>query len=123
MVKLLKQYSLVALWCGVIFYLSSLQTVPTPKDTVVNFLLKKAAHMAEYAILYLLTYRAATKSKNKNTNLLRPFLFVVFFAATDEFHQYFVPGRHARLYDIGFDSLGALLVLLRQRNREFSRTR
>lgn len=40
-------------------------------------------------------------------------LFIaIVYAATDEFHQWFVPGRSAWLLDIGIDSLGAMLGLL-----------
>lgn len=42
--------------------------------------------------------------------------FCILYAVTDEIHQYFVPGRSCRLFDVGVDSLGilfgALLFLL-----------
>lgn len=36
-------------------------------------------------------------------------LFCVLYACTDEFHQFFVPGRSAQLSDVGVDSAGALI--------------
>lgn len=38
--------------------------------------------------------------------------FGAFYAGTDEFHQYFVPGRSARLFDVGIDSLGVMTGIL-----------
>jgi VanZ family protein len=40
-------------------------------------------------------------------------LMALAFSATDEFHQSFVPGRHASVYDvIVFDNIGAAIALL-----------
>lgn len=106
-----KRYRFVILWCGVIFFFSSLTTIPTPRDTVLNFLLKKSAHLFEYAVLYWLTWKATNETIGKKKQFLAPFLFILFYALTDEFHQSFVPGRHARSYDLVFDALGAILVI------------
>lgn len=109
--KILKRFFLVILWSGVIFFLSSMETTPTPSDTLLNFLLKKTAHVVEYAILYWLTWRAVNQDK-KTIEYLWPLIFVVLYAISDEVHQSFVPGRHARAYDVGFDTLGASLIIL-----------
>ena len=101
----MKKYLPIILWCGVIFFLSSLETTPTPTDNILNFTLKKSAHIFEYAVLAFLISRIHPKKK------LFIFLFCLLYALTDEFHQSFTPGRQARLYDIVFDSLGAFLGL------------
>lgn len=88
-----------------------METTPTPSDTLLNFLLKKTAHVVEYAILYWLTWRAVNQDK-KTIEYLWPLIFVVLYAISDEVHQSFVPGRHARAYDVGFDTLGASLIIL-----------
>lgn len=36
----------------------------------------------------------------------------ILYAASDEFHQSFVPGRGPRVMDIGIDTLGSLVGLL-----------
>jgi VanZ family protein len=100
----------VIIWSGVIFALSSLPSTPAP-ETLWNFLLKKGAHVAEYAILYWLTWRAMNHERRTTNQYVGPLLFTIFYAITDEIHQSFVPGRHARWYDIGFDTFGALLAL------------
>jgi len=35
----------------------------------------------------------------------------VFYGVSDEFHQSFTPGRMPRAYDIGFDTIGAVLAI------------
>lgn len=106
----LRRYAPVVIWSVIIFALSSLPSTPAP-ETWWNFLLKKGAHITEYAILYWLTYRAVNE-KRRGYNWIGPFLFTISYAITDEIHQSFVPGRHARWYDIGFDAIGALLAFL-----------
>lgn len=102
-------------WAGLIFFFSSLQTVPSPQDTVLNFILKKSAHIFEYAVLYWLAFRAVnrdeTSSQKKRGDYLTPLVFTLIYAIFDEIHQSFVPNRHAKLYDVGFDLAGALLAI------------
>ena len=111
-------------WAGLIFFFSSLQTIPSPQDTVLNFVLKKSAHIFEYAVLYWLTFRAInwevyeTSPQKKRVDYLSPLIFTLIYAIFDEIHQSFIPNRHAKLYDVGFDSVGALLAIWRiYRNR------
>ena len=51
-------------------------------------MLRKCAHVTEYAILALLLYRAIGRE-------LPAFLIGFAYAVTDEVHQAFVRGRHA----------------------------
>ena len=51
---------------------------------------------------------AYTTDKTKKQQTFGSLLFGVFYAATDEVHQYFVPGRSARLFDVGLDTIGVL---------------
>jgi hypothetical protein len=110
--EFLTRYYKVIAWCLLIFTLSSIPTLPKVGFIWWDFLLKKAAHMLEYALLFFLSYRAIDKKGNWKT----PFLFALAFALSDEYHQSFVPGRTARFLDIGFDSLGMLIAYLRLRN-------
>jgi hypothetical protein len=82
-------------------------------DTV----LRKLAHMAEYGLLWFLWWRAL--------GYARPALAVaitIAYAASDEFHQHFVEGRHGALSDVAIDALGVglagLAVILVHRRRE-----
>ena len=102
----------VVVWAGVIFAFSSVPSLSTELGTW-DTILRKLAHLAEYAILGALLDRA----------LRRPQLVVAvalagLYAVTDEVHQLFVEGRHGSPLDVAIDTLGALLgVLLWRRAR------
>lgn len=102
----------VVVWAGVIFAFSSVPSLSTELGTW-DTILRKLAHLAEYAVLGALLARA----------LRRPQLVVAvalggLYAVTDEVHQLFVEGRHGSPLDVGIDTLGALLgVLLWRRVR------
>lgn len=101
MKRFLSLWAPLAAWCGVIFAFSSIPDLSSGLSY--DFPLRKAAHMAEYAVLFLLARRAMGDAKG--------FLFAVLYAAGDEFHQSFVPGRHGAWSDVLIDAAGALLAL------------
>lgn len=70
---------------------------------------RKAAHMTEYAILAAAVFFALTFWTN--TEKMLYFFTVIIscaYAASDEFHQLFVPGRSGMLSDVLIDSAGVL---------------
>lgn len=70
--------------------------------------IRKMAHFAEYALLYsLMVLALGNFMKNKWWALL----WTVLYAASDEFHQLFVPGRVGNFGDVLVDSAGALTML------------
>lgn len=89
-------------------------------DTVwlIVLLVRKCAHLTEFAILALLLWRALRASAAPGTRawswrLARStWLFVVIYAASDEFHQWFVPGRQASGWDVLIDAIGAAAGLM-----------
>jgi VanZ family protein len=86
-----------------------------PRDLgLLNELLRKSAHLAEFAVLAVLLYNLLKPEENPfwspraaNWALLLSGCYSI----TDEFHQYFVPGRHACLSDCVIDTTGAVLGL------------
>ena len=79
-----------------------------------ELLVRKAAHVTEYAVLASLLFRALvhTVLKGKTAFALAAALFFcALYAASDEFHQAFVPSRTASLRDVAIDVMGALLAL------------
>lgn len=92
--------------------------------------IRKCAHFTEYAVLsvcanlhgfstMLLKKGEAYVAKEKKEKLImvKPWLFFsslicILYAASDEIHQYFVPGRACRLFDICVDSCGILAGVL-----------
>jgi len=79
----------------------------------IQLLVRKCAHLAEYAILAALFYRALRHGQD---NFWRAatlaFVAATFYASLDEFHQSFVPSRTGTPWDVGIDSLGALAGLV-----------
>lgn len=78
----------------------------------VERIIRKSAHMAEFAILAILLYLWIGRWQLER---VRRFWIAAgltaFYACTDEFHQLFVPGRAGLLSDVMVDSLGAVLGL------------
>jgi len=110
--KLLFLWLPVIFWCFLIFYLSSKPTVKTSEVYFWDFILKKNAHLFEFFILYILSYRAINK-KNKITKkgFFYPLIFIILYAISDEYHQSFTPGREARVRDIIIDGFGGLIAI------------
>ena len=91
----------VVLWAAVIFTLSSVPNLGTGLGTW-DLVLRKLAHMAEYALLGVLLYRAVRRPATA-------LLLASAFAVTDEFHQTFVGGRHGSPVDWLIDTGGAAI--------------
>ena len=97
----------VFLWATVIFTLSSIPQIKVSEFILWDFAAKKTAHVIEYAILYSLIFRAT------HFNLVRSFLLTMAYAASDEYHQSFVPGRTSSLIDLVIDLGGASIASYR----------
>ena len=71
--------------------------------------IRKLAHVTEYLIFSILLLRVVRRKERGWT--LRWAIWAVVIAAgyasLDEFHQVFVPGRHASPWDASLDTLGA----------------
>jgi len=91
----------VIVWAGVIFALSSVPSLGTGLGTW-DLVLRKLAHLSEYALLGFLLARAVR----------RPAVALVLaagYAATDEVHQTFVDGRLGTPRDVAIDLVGVLV--------------
>jgi VanZ family protein len=72
-------------------------------------LIRKIAHFTEHMILGILMYIAFSKNNVPySRKVLVCVIICVLYAFSDEIHQYFVPGRAARLMDVAIDSAGAI---------------
>lgn len=71
------------------------------------------AHIAVFGVLALLIVRALAWRRQPTTgHLVAAFALTALFAASDELHQMFVPGRGCELVDFWMDLLGAVLGLV-----------
>ena len=94
---------------SLIFWSSSQPSDVIPVFGLVDKLVKKSGHVLGYALLAL-SYWFALGTGDKR--LWRVWLLTIAYAATDEVHQSFVPGRFASAWDVLiFDNLGALFSL------------
>jgi VanZ family protein len=93
----------VLVWAAVIFAFSSIPSLNSGLGGW-DYVLRKCAHMTEYAILAILLVRATA-------SYAWAFPLAVAYAATDELHQHFVRGRHASPLDVAIDAVGALIGL------------
>jgi VanZ family protein len=104
----------VLVWAGVIFAFSSIPSLSTHLGTW-DYVLRKLAHMTEYAILAVLLRRATGQAG-------WAFALTVAYAASDELHQTFVRGRHGSPIDVGIDAAGALIGLAVVRRSNYATT-
>ena len=126
--KIFKYWLPIILWAGFIFYLSALPSLKSGLPWPYDFILRKGAHITEFAVLFLLLLRAfgnftvqpsfaplsgATEGLfpvgNKKA-LFWAFCLAILYAISDEFHQSFVALRVASLSDVAIDSFGILLL-------------
>jgi VanZ family protein len=103
---------------GVIFYASAQPSLSSGLSW--DFYLRKAAHMTEYGVLWLLWFRALRFQLPAGA--VAAVAIVLAYAATDEYHQTFVTGRHGTPVDWLIDAGGmcvgiAAWALWRRRRR------
>lgn len=80
---------------------------------MLEFFIRKAGHVAEFALLMLfVTLVLLSWRKAFYPMLCLGTLISVGYAATDEWHQTFVPGRTGHVVDVLVDSIGIVLVAL-----------
>ena len=108
--RLLAAWLPVVVWAAVIFAFSSIPNLSSGLGTW-DLILRKCAHVVEYAILAVLLRRATGRD-------LTAFVLGVLYAASDEFHQRFVHGRHSSPVDVAIDAVGLGLGLLAYRWNE-----
>ena len=126
--KILKWILLLS-WILIIFIFSSQpysgsvtksmvkQILPTVKYTslidLINFTIRKLAHLFEYTLLALLTISLLKEYTTKEKIILiSSLVFCFLYAITDEFHQSLVPGRSCLFKDVLIDTAGSLIGII-----------
>ena len=105
-------------WMAIIFWFSSRHGgghLPTAEIVV-----RKLGHMLGYLVLTLLLVRALRRSGSLYAVPVAMAVALAY-AASDEWHQSFVPGRTATVHDVGIDAIGigiAALAVTRTRLRQ-----
>ena len=102
----------VLAYAGLIFWLSSRPYTPRQKEWL-ELLPDYLLHGCEYALLAFLLLRQLRLSgriRGLYAPALLAWIIVVAYAASDEWHQSFVPGRNPDVRDWLADSAGGLVV-------------
>lgn len=78
------------------------------KEEFINHIIRKTAHFSEYAALALaIAFHLCVLGFKKRSMMILPILTAALYAAADEFHQTFVPGRSGQISDVLLDTFGA----------------
>lgn len=107
--RFLLDWAPVLLWMALIYSVSSQPSLPGPSGSVESFIVKKSGHVASYAVLAILTWRAFRWQQGA---LILALIITALYGASDEWHQSFVPPRDASLRDVLIDTFGGGLGLL-----------
>lgn len=107
MLKTIKRWGPVVLWMLVMYNFSAeSQFTAVVQVDWLDFVAKKSAHIFEYGVLFVLSFRAfGVKNRSE-----KAFFLGLAFAFTDEIHQMFSPGRTATLRDVLVFDGGGLAI-------------
>ena len=95
-------------YMGLIFYTSSIPEERLIIPEIWN--IDKVIHIVEYGILGVLWFRVIGLAWEKSQKVvIIAFTITFLYGISDEFHQYFVPGRNADIYDAIANGIGAWL--------------
>lgn len=97
------------IYAGAIFYISGLPH-PLPKVSIPH--LDKLLHLIEYAVFGILAARAfknSPREKFSRNFIILAIIAAAAYAASDEFHQYFIPSRSCDALDLTVDVIGGTI--------------
>ena len=100
---------IIELMLAVIRLLFGQEAADAVSRELLSLLVRKAAHMTEYAVLFCL-YRHALFLSGAKYPGLSALLMSAGYAATDEWHQGFVADRGPSVIDVGIDTVGAAMA-------------
>jgi VanZ family protein len=102
------------IWALAIFVGSSIPSKDFPDLKIFSY--DKLLHFGVFFVLAILTYRAFAHQRRypllAGRALLLTFFATFAYGATDELHQFLVPGRTPDIFDLAADSTGVALALL-----------
>lgn len=103
--------SRLSLWAPVIIYMAAIFWASSVQDPQIPSGSDKPLHGMAYFGLALIVVRAVAGGLPRRIDMrttLMALAITVGYAASDELHQRFVPGRSADLYDLAADAGGSL---------------
>ncbi|MDD2889261.1 MAG: VanZ family protein [bacterium] len=122
----MKQFRLAFIWAALMLIVSSIPNFKVPGVDKI-FGIDKLAHLSEYFILAFLVFSGETgyqslihrrwkelgilRSSNKYSVPIK-LCIILCFAAIDELHQHFIPGRTVEWADFAANSIGCICGLV-----------
>jgi VanZ family protein len=101
------RWLLVICWMGAIFTLSSIPSLQISFPPSYDLVLRKLAHIAEYAVLTVLLWWALQMHMRSKVRVwLLAALAAALYGVSDEWHQSWIAGRHGSFRDMGIDVVG-----------------
>jgi VanZ family protein len=105
-------------WMALIYGFSDRPDLPQVGVGWQDFVVKKSLHALAYALLFRFWLRAlAPEGRASPTAEAQALAICLLWAASDEWHQTFVPGRTGRVRDVAIDAVGALAAMAVLRRR------
>lgn len=100
----------VVLMMVLIFIASAMPGSEVPEFGTFDLIVKKGGHMIGYALLAIACFLAAySDTKKMVRSAVLSLCLAIVYAASDEFHQSFTPGRSPSVVDVGIDAAGAII--------------
>ena len=97
-------------WMALIFSLSSVQNLELQGELLpFDYVLRKLAHMTEYAILTILVWWGSGIHLSER-KVGVAIIVSVLYAMVDEYHQSVVPTRGGKITDAGIDAMGVFVA-------------
>jgi VanZ family protein len=101
------RWLLVVFWMSAIFALSSIPSLQVPFAHSYDFVLRKLAHISEYAVLTILLWWALQLYTGSRVQAwLLAALAAALYGLSDEWHQSWIVGRYGSFRDVGIDAVG-----------------
>ncbi|GAA0087168.1 VanZ family protein [Clostridium sp. CTA-7] len=130
--KKIISWLMLLIWIGIIFFMSHQpgEVSSSQSELVIKifqflgielneyfgdlatFVVRKTAHFSEYLILFLFAYNVSKRYFSNKKARVYAIIFVFLYACSDEFHQYFIPGRSMAFKDVLIDTSGGLVGYL-----------
>src|SRR3954466_8501272 len=101
---------------AVIFALSAQPDLNSGLGTI-DLIGRKIIHASEYGLLTFLWWRALRTAMTPDRAIAAAAMIAVAYAATDEFHQHFIRGRHGTPVDVLIDASGVTIAVILIRRR------
>lgn len=109
----LKFFILSVIWASMIYYLSSIPDLKSDFNSLIDFILRKGAHIFVYMIL---SYLLAKIFDQKSWRYLSGVVLVsLLYAISDEWHQSLVIDRSGNARDVLIDLVGIFLGIMAYR--------